>query len=120
MSVEADFRAWLQTSSLMAIANSGELEAAWGELAAVNEVVSALALKADADAEATRQIDLFGAPMVIEVLQVAGLRVDLFAKPVMLTAPRAGYASGANVFVIGVKELDGVERTNLTVLRKLA
>lgn len=120
MAVEADFRAWLQSACLFAEISSNDLVLAWGDLAAVGESVSALATKADAEAEATRQISLFGAPMVVEILQVNGLRIDLFAKPVTLTASRAGYAAGATVFVIGAKELDGVERTNLTVLRKLA
>lgn len=120
MSVDAEFAAWLRSTSLVAVTSSAALEAAWGELAATSESVSALAAKADAEAEASRQLDLFGVPMVVEVLQVHGLRIDLFAKPITLMAPRAGYAAGATVFVIGAKELDGVERTNLTVLRKLA
>jgi len=120
MSIEADFRAWLQAECLYASATSAELQAAWGTLAATSEAMSAMATKADADTEVARQLALFGAPMVVEILQVPGLRIDLFAKPVTLTAPRAGYAAGATVFVLGAKELDGVERTNLTVLRKLA
>ena len=120
MSVDADFRAWLQSTCLFASISSNDLATAWGDLAAVGESVSALATKAEAEAEATRQISLFGAPMVVEVLQVDGLRIDLFAKPVTLTATRAGYSGGATVFVIAAKELDGIERTNLTVLRKLA
>ncbi|KAK0331333.1 hypothetical protein LTR94_029366, partial [Friedmanniomyces endolithicus] len=99
---------------------SSSLEAAWGTLAAASELVSALADKADAEAEAARQVNLFGAPMVVEVLQVSGLRVDLTCKAVTLTASRAGYTAGTTVFVLGAKELDQVERTNLTVLRKLS
>lgn len=120
MNVEADFRAWLQSACMVAVASSSTLETAWGELAAAAESVSAFAEKADAQAEAQREIDLFGAPMVVEVLQVDGLHIDLFAKPVTLKASRAGYTAGATVFVLGAKELDQVERTNLTVLRKMA
>lgn len=120
MSVDAEFAAWLGSICLNAVASSAELDAAWGKLAMAKDLVSALANKADADAEASRQLNLFGAPMVIEVLQVAGLRVDLTCKPVTLTAARSGYANGATVFVLGAKELDKIERTNLTVLRKLA
>ncbi|MGC4250437.1 MAG: hypothetical protein QM605_02930 [Sphingobium sp.] len=75
MNVEADFRAWLQSVSLIAVASSAALETAWGELAAVAESISAFANKADAEAEAAREISLFGAPMAVEVLQVEGLRV---------------------------------------------
>lgn len=120
MSVDAEFASWLGSACLNAIASSSSLEAAWGKLAAVGESVSALAYKADADAEAARQLDLFGTPMVVEILQVNGLRVDLVCKPVTLKASRAGYVNGATVFVLGAKEVDKVERTNLTVLRKLA
>jgi len=120
MNVDPEFAVWLRSACLIAVSSSAELESAWGDLAAISESVSALTGKADAEAEASRQLDLFGVPMVVEVLQVDGLRIDLFARPVTLTASRAGYAAGATVFVIGAKELEGVERTNLTVLRKLA
>ncbi len=120
MSVNAEFAAWLGSACLNAVAKSGELETAWGELAATAEVVTALANKADAETEAARQLSLFGAPLIVETLQIAGLRVDLVCKPVRLTASRAGYTEGASVFVLGAKELENVERTNLTVLRKLA
>lgn len=120
MSVDAEFGAWLQSACLNAVISSSALKDAWGELAAAGESVSALAGKGDAETEASRQLDLFGVPMVVEVLQVQGLRIDLFARPVTLIAPRAGYATGATVFVLGAKEQDGVELTNLTVLRKLA
>ncbi|WP_327752915.1 hypothetical protein VVT58_15575 [Sphingobium sp. SJ10-10] len=120
MNVPADFGAWLRSACLVATASSAEIEGAWGQLAAVGEVVSPLANQADADAEAARQLVLFGQPMVVEVLQVAGLRIDLLCRAVNLTAARQGYHEGATVFVIGVKEQDVVERTNLTVLRKLA
>lgn len=120
MSVDAEFAAWLGSACLNAVSSSPTLEAAWGTLAAAGELVSALADKADAEAEAGRQVDLFGAPMVVEVLQVAGIRVDLACKPITLTASRAGYTAGATVFVLGAKELDQVERTDLTVLRKLS
>lgn len=120
MSVDADFAAWLASQCLNAIASSADLESAWGTLASTAETVSALADKIAAEAEAARQIELFGAPMVVEVLQVDGLRIDLLCKHVRLVADRAGYAAGANVFVLGVREVDKVERTNLTVLRKLS
>lgn len=120
MSVDAEFAAWLGSACLNAVASSSALDEAWGTLAAMGELVSALANKADAEAEAVRQIDLFSSPMVLEVLQVGGLRIDLVCKAVTLTASRAGYTAGATVFVLGAKELDQVERTNLTVLRKLA
>ena len=120
MSVDAEFASWLGSASLNAVATSPELEEAWGALAVTAELVSALAYKEDAETEAARQVDLFGAPMVVEILQVAGLRVDLICKPVTLTASRAGYTAGATVFVLSAKELDQIERTNLTVLRKLS
>ncbi|MGE4321761.1 MAG: hypothetical protein AB7E60_01875 [Sphingobium sp.] len=120
MNVDAEFGAWLRSACLIAVSSSSALEAAWGDLAAVGDLVSPLANKADAQAEAARQITLFGVPMVIEILQVAGLRVDLVGRPVTLTASRAGYAGSLTVFVLGAREVDGVERTNLTVLRRLA
>lgn len=120
MSVDAEFAAWLSQQSMNVIATSEAIAAAWGKLAGVRENLSALANKADAEQEAQRQLNLFGMPMAVEILQVAGLRIDLVCKAVRLVAPRVGYATGADVFVLGAKEMDRVERTDLTVLRRLA
>lgn len=119
MAVEADFAAWLRAESLNAVASDAQISALWGALAKTAELISPYASKADAAAEAERQLAIFGTPMVVEVLQVRGLRIDLFARPVRLRAARAGYQGGATVFVIGAKEAEAVEMTNLTVLRKL-
>lgn len=120
MSVDAEFAAWLGSACLYADASSAERKAAWGDLAAAIESVSPFAYQADADAEAARQLTLFGAPMVVEILTVPGLRIDLIGRPVELRARAAGYEAGATVFVLGVREMDRAERTSLTVLRKLA
>ncbi|WP_336973407.1 hypothetical protein [Sphingobium aromaticiconvertens] len=117
--VPSDFAAWLQSECLFAATSSADLQVIWGALAATAEVISPLALHEDAQDEAERQMSLFGVPLAVEVLQVPGQRVDLVARPVTLTASRAGYAGGLNVFVIGARELDQIDRTNLTVVRRL-
>lgn len=119
MIVDPSIAQWLKSEALVASANDNLVQAAWGDLAATTEIMSPLAELADAQDEAARQLAFLGGPLAIDRLQVDGLRADLIGLPLDLTADRAGYEGGLRVFVIGVEELEGVDRTNLTVLRRL-
>lgn len=119
MSVDPSFAQWLKSASLTATASDAGVLAAWGDIAATSEIMTPLAELADAQDEAARQLAFLGGPLAIDRLQVDGLRADLIGLPLDLTADRAGYEGGLRVFVIGVEEMEGVARTNLTVLRRL-
>lgn len=120
MPVDAAIVEWLKQGALFASATDAGVGAAWGADASETEIVSPLALEADAAAEATRQQAFLEGPLVVEVHDVPGLRSDLFGRPVTIVANRLGYDAGVVVFVIGVEEQERVERTRLTVLRRLA
>lgn len=95
----------------------GTADPAWSD-GQESKSISPLALRADAIAEAQRQIAFVGGPVVREQAEVPGARCDLIGRPVVLTGPGLGYEEGLPVFVIGAAE--GEATTVLTVLRRLA
>lgn len=120
MSVDPAFARWLREGAIYAEATDAAIEVLWAELARVTEAMSPLALQADAEAEAARQVEFLGGPLVIDRHLVAGLKSYLIACPVTIKGDRLGYAGGVSVFVIGVAEQAGADHTQLTVLRKLS
>lgn len=110
---------WLKSRALFAAAISAGIAAAWGEDAAETEIVSPFALKADAEAEAARQLAFLSGPLAIDTHVVHGLRADLFGSAVTIQADQYGYGAGVAVFVIGAEEAEDAEQTTLTVVRKL-
>ncbi len=91
----------------------------WGERAITSEIISPIVDAADAQAEAARQAAFIGPAMVVDMIDVPGLRVDLLGCAVTIRADRGGYDVPVTVFVIGVAEQDDREATRLTVLRRL-
>ena len=83
------------------------------------EILSPFALKADAEAEAARQLAFLSGPLAIDTHLVPGLRSDLFGQAVTIASSRLGYGAGRPAFVIGVEEADAADQTTLTVLVKL-
>lgn len=119
--VDPGYAGWLKAAALYTSAFDSAVVSAFGVLAVEQEIVSPLALLADADDEVARQLAFVGgAPMVVDRLSVPGLRADLHGQCVTLVADRGAYGgAGLPCFVIGVDESETVERTDLTVLRKL-
>jgi hypothetical protein len=120
MSVDAGTAEWLKEGALYASIEDALAAAAWGADAVETKIVSPIALAADAQTEAARQLAFLKGPLALETHDVAGLRSDLLAKAVTIVGAQLGYDAGLTVFVIGVEEREGVERTKLTVLRRLA
>lgn len=117
--VDPDFAEWLASEDIAAIASDPAAEAKWGALAIDTTISSALALKADAVAEAARQLAFRPGPTAVETLRVPGLQVGMIGKVLTLTADKGGYAAGVDVFVLNADEIDGVGGTKVTVLRRL-
>lgn len=114
-SVEATFADWLRSAALVSVASAAS---PFGTLAQSSAITSALAAKADADAESARQLGFLGGARVVDKLRVADRRVDLIGKALTLTAEHEGYRGGAVVFVIAAEELDD-GGTLLSVIRRL-
>lgn len=117
--VDPDFAEWLASEENAAVASDPAAETKWGTLAIDTAIASALALKADAVAEAARQLAFRPGPIAIETLRVPGLQVGMIGKVVTLTADKGGYAAGVDVFILGADEIDGAGGTRVTVLRRL-
>ena len=118
--VDPGYAEWLKAAALYSVAADSGVTSAFGALAVEQEIISPLALKTGADAENARQIAFLAGPLVADRLSVPGLRADLLGQCITLKSDRSGYTgAGKTCFVIGVDESDTVERTTLTVLRKL-
>lgn len=117
--VDPGYASWLKSDARYVGATIAGAAAAWGDKALDSRIVSPLAYKADAQAEATKQAQFLAGPIARDNVLVKGLRRDLLGQLVTLTGDRLGYEAGAAVFVIGVKENDGVRTTLLTVLKRL-
>lgn len=117
--VDPDFAEWLGRAELTARAADGAADAKWGTLALDARISSALAFKADADAEAARQRAFLAGPLAVETLRVGGQQIALIGEVVTLRASGGGYAAGVDVFVLGADETETGGGTLLTVLRRL-
>lgn len=122
MGIDAATVEWLKTGAKFEASTGAGIAAAFGADASETEIVSCVALQADAATEAARQQGFLEGPLAIETHDVPGSRIDLWCRAVTITGDRLGYEVGAglNVFVIAVEEQDAVTRTKLTVLRKLS
>lgn len=119
MPLDAGYIQWLKEGIKYAISTDATFAGIWGEESIETTIISCIALEEDAEAEAARQQPFLEGPLAIEKVDVPGLRADLAGRPITVTAPHLGYDAGLVVFVIGVEESKDVERTVLTVLRRL-
>lgn len=113
--VDAGLAEWLRAQALYATAG-GEAPA-WGDRALETELISPLAMRADAEAEAARQLAFLAGPLVLDQHVVDGLRADLIGRVVTLEGDTLDYQAGVAGFVVSVQEGEGV--TTLGVLRQL-
>ncbi|MCP9222736.1 hypothetical protein MKP08_08260 [Erythrobacter sp. LQ02-29] len=109
---------WLRSNELVEIATNAVIAARWGDLASVGAVSSPLALRADARAEALRQLAFFDSPLAVETIEVPGRHAHRIGTALPLFADEEGYREGPLVFVIGAEEREGGV-TLFTVLRKI-
>jgi len=117
--VDPGYAAWLKTTARNVGATIAGSTATWGDAAVDSTVVSPLAFKADAQAEATYQAQFLAGPLARDTAVVPGLRRDLIGRPVTLFGDRLGYEDGAVVFVVGATEAERARTTTLTVIKRL-
>jgi len=118
LNVDAGYAEWLKSDSRITLAPALGAEQ-WGDTALDSSVVSPLAFKADAQAEAAYQASFLAGPLARDIVLISGLRKDLIGRLVTIHGDRLGYENGADVFVIGAAEGDTVRVTTLTVLKRL-
>jgi hypothetical protein len=117
--VDPGFAEYLKARALFADRPSADVSG-WGlRDTTESEILSPIALAADAQTEADRQLQVLGKPLAIDIHVVPGRRVDLFGRCITVSAGRLGYQAGQPVFVIGVEPADDGATTRLTVVRAL-
>lgn len=116
MAVDTTFASWLKSDALY-VSSAPASAGVWGDSAQASTLVSPLALKADAEAEAARQSTFLAGPLVVDEHDVQGARKDLIGRTITITGDRLGYEQGRVAFVIGAQEGAGI--TTLTVITRM-
>jgi hypothetical protein len=101
-SVDPLFAQWLQTEALWVAPQEATIAARWTSTVIVAERRTGIALKADADAEAARQLAFFArGPFAIDVHQLVGDGwLERLGKVATLSIDKLGYDAGVDVFVL--------------------
>lgn len=117
--VDPVFAQWLQSAGLWHVQANSELAARWGDAALTTERMTTIASKADAEAEAVRQLSFLGPPAVIDEHLLAGEWAAYLGQVITLTGDQLGYELGVEVFVIGVEDDRAVGTSRVSVIRRL-
>ena len=119
--VDPVFAQWLLADSLWALATDDAGATRWGDSALTKERQTTIADKADAEAEAARQLAFMGAggPMAIESHMLLGRWEPVRGQVITITGDRLGYEDGIDVFLLGAEDALGAGTSRVTVLRRL-
>lgn len=117
--VDPVFAQWLQSEGLWQVGEDAVLKARWGDKAQTTERMTTIAFKADAVAEAARQLAFLGGPLVTDEHLLVGAWAGYLGRVITLTIDRLGYDAGLDVFVIGVEDDRAAGTSRVTVLRRL-
>jgi hypothetical protein len=95
--------------------------ARWGKTALTRERQTTIATKADAEAEAARQLAFMGGggPMVVDDHVLLGRWQPYRGRVITISGDRLGYAGGVDVFVLGAQDALATGTSVVTVLRRL-
>lgn len=118
-SVDPVYAQWLMSEALWQVGVDATLQARWGDRAQSNQRMTTIATKADATAEAARQIAFLGGPLAIEEHVLSGEWAARLGQVITLTIGRLGYDAGVDVFVIGAEDDRSAGTSRVTVVRRL-
>lgn len=112
---------WLTGDGYREVVTDAAVAARWGDRAQTTERMTTIATKADAAAEAARQIAFLGGggPLVIEEHSLVGEWAAYLGRVVTLKIDRLGYDAGLNVFVIGAEDDRASGISTVSVIRRL-
>lgn len=121
MAVDPLYAQWLQAAADYAVRTDATTAARWGATALTPERVSPLATKADAEAQADRELAFWShGPFATELHQVGGTDwAASIGRVVTLTINQLGYDAGLDVWVLEIDADRATGLTELTVLRPL-
>lgn len=118
--VDPVFAQWLMADSLWSLAEDAASAARWGDSGLTKERRTTIAMKADAEAEAARQLAFIGAgPMVIDQHLLIGRWEQFRGQVITITGTQLDYDAGVDVFVLGVEDAWATGTSRVTVLRRL-
>lgn len=118
--IDPVFAQWLQGDGLWQVSVDAALQARWGVTAQTSERMTTIATKADAEAEAARQIDFLGGPLFIDRATVAGEWSGYIGRVITLTIDKLGYDAGEDVFLIGAQDERAAGTSQITIIRRAA
>lgn len=119
--VDPVFAQWLMARCQWAVSTDQDVADRWGATALTKERQTTIATKADAEAEAARQLAFMGGggPMAIDDHVLLGQWARYRGRVITITGKRLGYAGGADVFVLGAQDVQATGTSVVTVLRRL-
>lgn len=117
--VDPVFAQWLMADCQWSLSADAPTQARWGATAQTRERKTTIATKADAEAEAARQLAFMGQPMALDVHLLKGRWEPFRGQVITITLDQLDYDAGVDVFVLGAEDVlsDGTSR--VTVLRRL-
>lgn len=120
-SVDPVFAQWLMADCLWALATDDTAATRWGDTALTKERQTTIATKADAEAEAARQLAFMGGggPMAVDQHLLLGQWESCRGQVITLTGDQLDYDDGVDVFVLGVEDMRATGTSRVTVLRRL-
>ncbi|MEO7469621.1 MAG: hypothetical protein ABIV36_21630 [Sphingobium limneticum] len=119
--VDPVYAQWLMARCLWAVSTDGAAADRWGATALTKERQTTIANKADAEAEAARQLAFMGGggPLVVDDHVLLGQWARYRGQVITITGKRLGYDAGINVFVLGAQDALAAGTSVVTVLRRL-
>lgn len=118
MSVDPLFAQYLQAQGDYVVVSDAGAAARWGATAITSERLTGIAMRADAEIEAARNLAFFNrGPFAIDVHQLVGTDwINELGRVVTLIIDRLGYDAGIDVFVIEVESDRATNISSVTVL----
>lgn len=117
--VDPVYAQWLMADNLWALATDEVGAARWGESGLTKERQTTIATRADAEAEAARQLAFMGHPLVIDTHVLLGRWAAMRGQVITITGGKLGYEGGVEVFVLGAEDALATGISRVTVLRRL-
>lgn len=117
--VDPVYAQYLMSQTLWAVASDDAAATRWGATAVTKERRTTIATRADAKAEAARQLAFMGGPLVVDDHVLLGQWVRYRGQVITITGPKLGYENGVDVFVLGAQDALATGTSIVTVLRRL-
>lgn len=118
-SIDPIYAQWLQADGRWLTAEDGALRARWGDKALTTQRMTTIATKADAEAEAARQLAFLGPVAAIDEHLLLGSWQQYRGQVITLSINQLGYDQGVHVFVIKADDDEATGLSRVTVLRRL-